>query len=467
MDENILIAMCGIVLLGFNLVCIGRQYYAACVMLPYLANGISYGFTSVAGMSFIWLATFIAILNIIVICLVLFRKNKKLIFNLFAFDSVLKALLLCSVIALCRVGIGIANIYDDAVDPMTDAMVCVRDVVLPMLTLSLAGAVLGPMRAIRQFMTGSYCLCLIWLGFGVVVELSQGRFFSASIGDERLTLFGIDSISSSRCLPIFILASFYLESTFRKGLSRSLLLGSGLLGAYIGILIATRQHLLAGLFCFAFTVWLVGRRFWKWFLPMGVIVAVLILVFQDFSTFILSERLAKETITTDGRFDIWKKALNLAAEHPLTGVGFGNFGEIEAIYNSETGKVLLVKDYAHGIVFDLLAEHGILVGGFWIFAYIAGLSLAICEASKASTPEFKFAWIALVTLPVSLLFSGTIWNGTYFWIGLCLAILASYQAGLDRMKSPATTFKLANANSGSSLGDGVTALMYDTEQRRS
>ena len=74
MDENILIAMCGIVLLGFNLVCIGRQYYAACVMLPYLANGISYGFTSVAGMSFIWLATFIAILNVI-ICFILFSKN--------------------------------------------------------------------------------------------------------------------------------------------------------------------------------------------------------------------------------------------------------------------------------------------------------------------------------------------------------------------------------------------------------
>lgn len=467
MDATFLIIMCGFVLLAFNLLCIGRQYYAACVVLPYLANGISRPFESVLNISFIWLTTAMCLANVVVMGSILLRKDSNSKFQLSVCHPVLKVLLLCSVVSLCHVFVGMFITYSSSDDPITELIVCVRDVLLPTLMLSLAAAVLGSTRAIRQFLTGSYCLCVIWLGFGVIVEFGEERLIGALAGDERLTLFGIDSISSSRCLPIFILASFYLESTFRKGLSRSLLLGSGLLGAYIGILIATRQHLLAGLFCFAFTVWLVGRRFWKWFLPMGVIVAVLILVFQDFSTFILSERLAKETITTDGRFDIWKKALNLAAEHPLTGVGFGNFGEIEAIYNSETGKVLLVKDYAHGIVFDLLAEHGILVGGFWIFAYIAGLSLAIREASKASTPEFKFAWIALVTLPVSLLFSGTIWNGTYFWIGLCLAILASYQAGLDRMKSPATTFKLANANSGSSLGDGVTALMYDTEQRRS
>lgn len=75
------------------------------------------------------------------------------------------------------------------------------------------------------------------------------------------------------------------------------------------------------------------------------------------------------TLSSNGRIDIWAKAIDAFAEHPLSGVGGGSF---ERYWNQHRNSDLKVVD-AHSLYVEVLAELGPL--GLLLFVALVGLPL--------------------------------------------------------------------------------------------
>lgn len=86
--------------------------------------------------------------------------------------------------------------------------------------------------------------------------------------------------------------------------------------------------------------------------------------------------------STSGRLAIWEEATNIIAEHPLVGVGLGN-------YSSEVKPSALYREprYAHNIFLDISAETGILNGIVFFFL----LAFSITRAFKSPSKHLTFA----------------------------------------------------------------------------
>ena len=93
---------------------------------------------------------------------------------------------------------------------------------------------------------------------------------------------------------------------------------------------------------------------------------------------------ALERVTTvdeggTGRTDIWRVALAVAADHPILGVGIGNFAVHSPRYVDEVGPLeradLIAEDHlvAHSFYLELLAETGIVGLGLFLVAVGGGL----------------------------------------------------------------------------------------------
>ncbi len=81
--------------------------------------------------------------------------------------------------------------------------------------------------------------------------------------------------------------------------------------------------------------------------------------------------------TVTGRFDIWRRTLSMVADHPLTGVGFGNFQAVyEPVYNPGLNSDLRRGGHAHNLWLQVAAEQGMATALAYIALWVAILRTA-------------------------------------------------------------------------------------------
>lgn len=152
-----------------------------------------------------------------------------------------------------------------------------------------------------------------------------------------------------------------------------------------------------------------------------------------------------------GRLDLWHVATMVIADHPLVGVGAGNFPEVEppyALRNVNLPRVdLVVKpEVAHNTYLEILAELGIIGGLVYASVVVGSLALAgraFRVARRHRALEVDVIARALVVAILAVLTAQTFLTFQYekqFWLllGVAAATLTVARLGPD---APADEFK--------------------------
>jgi O-antigen ligase len=90
---------------------------------------------------------------------------------------------------------------------------------------------------------------------------------------------------------------------------------------------------------------------------------------------------------SDMRIQIWRRTLRMIADHPVRGVGLGNFQEVfESRYNTEINDDLRRGVHAHNLWLQQFAELGLLGGALYVALWIR--IVALCWRSARTRPDF-------------------------------------------------------------------------------
>jgi O-antigen ligase len=136
------------------------------------------------------------------------------------------------------------------------------------------------------------------------------------------------------------------------------------------------------------------------------------------------------------RTDLWKIAFRMTHDHPLFGVGIGNFRLLEFRYLSETINLLNVQEelryglVAHNSYFEILAELGVV--GLALFLLLCFAIGGVGVASLRATPEpLVFLTRGLVAATAGLLVAYFFDSGEYekqLWILFAMVAASSIAA---------------------------------------
>jgi hypothetical protein len=137
------------------------------------------------------------------------------------------------------------------------------------------------------------------------------------------------------------------------------------------------------------------------------------------------DRFSGNTISEEAnlRGVIWKDAIAASVEHPLTGMGFRNFGE-EFVSVLPTGEVLEFKDCAHGFFQAVAADHGIFLAVAMLSACVILIKKTFDVSSQLQNSEFAFIAV-VIGCSVTDNFSCSDFNGLgYHFIALIPLVVA-------------------------------------------
>lgn len=113
------------------------------------------------------------------------------------------------------------------------------------------------------------------------------------------------------------------------------------------------------------------------------------------------------------RMDYWRTGLEIWKDHPLAGVGFGNFQKYAAMYRTPSQElrdgIFLVPDNAHNVFINYLAAGGVIAGTAWAVFVIYTFKVVI---DLANLLESKKERLQLATL-------------TGIWVGYTIQSLIS------------------------------------------
>ena len=177
-----------------------------------------------------------------------------------------------------------------------------------------------------------------------------------------------------------------------------LALGAGALIFMAGSLLAgvsaslSRMGFLATLAAVATVAlgWLLLRRKerrssrWMWLLPLGLPVAIVLLVSTNGMVLRFVDTPGAGNITADGRVQIWRESWQLIRAYPLTGAGLGTFEH--ALYPFRRAMPMNAVEYAHNDYLQILAELGVigfaLTMAFALWVFRRGLQAAFREEAQ-------------------------------------------------------------------------------------
>ena len=232
-------------------------------------------------------------------------------------------------------------------------------------------ALIGILQFFSQFIFGltkafqfwSHHFILSFLGHSFGKEVLSNPSWLVHIGSQTY-LRAIATFPDPHMLAFFLglllplaLSLFFLEKKKRWLIASSLILIADLFtfsrGGYLGLLVGSLMLLI-----------IIRKDFiqrHRQSLILASLVLFLILVIPNpislrfFSSFNLQEG------SNEGRLAMWNKANTLIIQHPLTGIGIGNFSlsiNPLATYRNPI--------YAHNTYLDITAEAGILAGLAWL-----------------------------------------------------------------------------------------------------
>jgi O-antigen ligase len=129
---------------------------------------------------------------------------------------------------------------------------------------------------------------------------------------------------------------------------------------------------------------------------------------------------------TRGRFDLVSKGLRIAAEHPVIGVGIGNFASAYEERFDPPGR--LRTPASHTAPVTVVAETGIVGLGLFVWLVAAAISLGVA-AWRARLGSVRLAglvaWLGIATILVHSLFYAAFLEDPMSWGFIGLAALAA------------------------------------------
>jgi O-antigen ligase len=146
------------------------------------------------------------------------------------------------------------------------------------------------------------------------------------------------------------------------------------------------------------------------------------------------QKVAQENVVT--RLSAWSGAANLATEHPLVGVGPGNFGSyFYRVTGRPSGTLLLTQ--VHNTYLDVAAELGVFALVLFVAFLLTSFSHAV-QAARSSLGPPGLASALAASLVVAM-FSGSFISAQYsapFW--LLGGLIAAVWSQRDREPTPST-----------------------------
>jgi O-antigen ligase len=149
---------------------------------------------------------------------------------------------------------------------------------------------------------------------------------------------------------------------------------------------------------------------------------------------------------SSGRSDEWRIALRMLGDHPVVGVGLGNYPAVEPTYAATTINLqfvnFVVKDrlVAHNTYLEVAAELGLI--GFAVFLSIFGLTLSPAIRSlarfEAGGSELEFYARGLVVGAMGMFAAYTFFSGQYekqLWLVLGLLAVLPVLASQSRPRA--------------------------------
>lgn len=293
---------------------------------------------------------------------------------------------------------------------------CLSLVIFPAILMLLGIACEGREKSIRSFVMG-----MILFGGAVLVPVSipiwvEGRVAGALFGGERLTIYGLDTISSGQFFLVAAMGmlGFALLNQKRKLLAQ--LAFAGIMSLF-GLLYlnGTRQYILALVVAFGLSL----SVFLKHVHKGTVFIAILVLGggglvgWGYLARAATSDRFtvaAFESEMTESRGEIWSAAITAGIRAPLLGEGFRRFGVIDARYNPNSGTNEYGLDGAHGFLQEIIAEHGLLFGSTAICVFLFSVVWMVRRSRTSRRLDLSVAGILCFTLFPTCLFSGTVYD---------------------------------------------------------
>jgi O-antigen ligase len=147
-----------------------------------------------------------------------------------------------------------------------------------------------------------------------------------------------------------------------------------------------------------------------------------------------AEITATDTLSSEGRVELWGETLPLIATYPVFGCGLGGFES--AFREFRVSEPLLRADYAHNDYLQYLAEMG--AAGFLLAALLM-VTLFRQAARAAGRPEPEARWLGLATtgaMTAILLHSLADFNLYIPANVMCLAWITGIASGLEFSFSP-------------------------------
>lgn len=292
-----------------------------------------------------------------------------------------------------------------------------------LLLLALTGVALAALMGVAQYSTGFDLVHALHLRAEpriVPVPGVDGRFVALGFFISRLTL-------SHVIVFLLCAAMSALLSRFVTGRARAYLLVCTLLGAVGLVLTFARAAWLAmGLGVLVLGLLQLGtaqgRRTLRTFaLGLGVLIAAS-LAHPGVRHRLLS---AFDLQANSDRLFLWSRALEVIRDHPLFGVGFGNYQRICSAYYDKVDPGFLMRTFAHNSALTLLAETGPL-GLFIALFFLWRVARTLLSRHRAGGPLAAGGLAALAAVCfIGLLHDVHIDNKAMFalWFTLSLGLV--------------------------------------------
>jgi O-antigen ligase len=115
---------------------------------------------------------------------------------------------------------------------------------------------------------------------------------------------------------------------------------------------------------------------WQWgFAAAGAAIALTIAIGRTDAGRMIRTRIT-EPSTVSGRLDIWRRTARMVQDHPLSGVGMGNFEAVyEPVYNPMLNPDGRRGGHAHNLWLQVAAEQGLPIAVAYVSLWVAVLTL--------------------------------------------------------------------------------------------
>ena len=184
---------------------------------------------------------------------------------------------------------------------------------------------------------------------------------------------------------------------------------------------------------------------WRWRAAVGVAVVAAVMIpvgvaapqLEDVRDSVFAPSSEGLNRATGGRFDLLSSGIEIAADHPVVGVGVGGFKV--AFAERDDGRPRFGEPASHNAVVTVAAETGFV--GLALFAWLVAVGLLVAFRQTRAQPASVrvaglVAGLGVFVVFVHSLFYSAFLEDPLVWVFLALAALAARQSGVrDRAHS--------------------------------